>query len=91
LRFLAAALGLTVPCFFVVITSFVSDSLVESSTGMILFGLLAADVFAPFAGDFFAPFAGDFFAPFASDVFTPFAAKTAKTGKLQMQLSFIFW
>jgi hypothetical protein len=59
LRFLAAALGLTVPCFFVVITSFVSDSLVESSTGMILFGLLAADVFAPFAGDFFAPFATD--------------------------------
>jgi hypothetical protein len=32
-----------------------------------------------------------FFAPFATDVFTPFAAKTAKTGKLQMQLSFIFW
>jgi hypothetical protein len=51
LRFLAAALGLTAPCFFVVITSFVSDSLVESSTGMILFGLLAADFFAPFATD----------------------------------------
>ena len=83
MRFLAAALGLTAPCFFVVIASFVSDSLVVSSTGMILFGLLAADVFVPFAGDFFAPF--------ATDVFTPFAAKTAKTGKLQMQLSFIFW
>jgi hypothetical protein len=56
LRFLAAALGLTAPCFFVVIASLVSDSLVVSSTGMILFGLLAADVFVPFAGDFFCAF-----------------------------------